>query len=80
MSKLLKAGLEFLNKLLCNIFVDKGAGCSNACLTRVEQEVLAMVLQRYLEVGVWEDQTRGLATQFKSNTFQVAWSNVRSGL
>lgn len=76
MGELLEARLELLDELLCNVFMDESTGGGDAGLTRVEQEVLAVMLQRDLEVGVREYQARGLAAQFKSDPFEVARDRI----
>ena len=72
MSELLEARLELLDELFCDVFMNESAGRSNAGLTRVEQEVLTVMLQGNLKVGVWEDKTGRLATQLEGHTFEVA--------
>jgi len=76
MAQLLEADFELLDKLIGNVFVHKGAGGGDAGLAAIEKEVLGVVGECVLEVGVGEDERGGFAAEFEGYAFEVAASKT----
>lgn len=64
--------LEAGNELVVDAFLDQDTGTSAAALAVVEEDTEVGPRDGVVDVGVVEDNVRGLATQLKSDLLQVA--------